>query len=131
MSNQADARRLPCAQCGALCCRYMATEIDRPEEDRDYDDIRWYLLHRDVSVFLDRRGSWFLRFATPCEALGEDGRCQCYADRPILCRRHGLPVGTCEFFREPHVVRFDTAEAFGRWLADRESQRAAPRRRRS
>lgn len=28
---------------------------------------------------------------TPCPLLDEDGRCQVYAHRPMLCRLHGLP----------------------------------------
>ena len=48
---------LPCAQCNALCCRYMAIKVDTPRTADDYDDVRWYLLHRDVRVLVDTDGT--------------------------------------------------------------------------
>jgi len=110
---------LPCERCGAQCCRYLATEIDAPRSNRDLDDIRWYLLHRDVSVFIDAEGAWFLAFDTPCRELDAAGRCRRYADRPQLCRAHGQEKGSCEFFRPLHTVRFTTVAEFELWLASR------------
>jgi Fe-S-cluster containining protein len=95
----------------------MAVEVDAPEDDRDIDDVRWYLLHRDVSVLVDREGAWFVAFHTPCEALGPDGRCTRYATRPVLCREHGRPPEACEYEAELFPLRFDTVEEFERWLA--------------
>lgn len=113
---KAPAAGPPCADCPALCCRYLATEIDPPRCKRDYDDIRWYLLHRAVSVFLDAEGAWFLAFESPCRELDEAGRCRCYTTRPRLCRAHGQAAGSCEFHGPLHRVRFSTAAEFEHWL---------------
>jgi Fe-S-cluster containining protein len=106
----------PCAACAALCCRYLATEIDPPRTKRDYDDVRWYLLHRGVSVFLDAAGSWFLAFDSPCLELDADGRCRRYAVRPRLCREHGRPPNACEHDGPLYSVRFATVTEFEHWL---------------
>ena len=117
------ARRLPvqCDRCDAMCCRYVATEIDRPTCKRDYDNIRWYLLHRNVYVFIDHDGGWFIEFETPCECLDADGRCARYTERPRICREHGDGAVDCELHGEtaPHVERFGSAEGFEAWLDER------------
>ncbi len=120
----------PCEGCGARCCRYLATEIDAPESRRDLDDIRWYLLHRDVSVFRDAEGRWYLAFASPCEALDESGRCRIYADRPQLCRDHGRTPGSCEASGPLYREQFRTVAEFEAWL-EAEGLDWRPRRRRA
>ena len=106
----------PCARCDALCCRYLATEIDAPLTKREVDDIRWYLLHRGVSVFIDAEDRWFLSFGSVGRELAENGRCRDYARRPRLCRDHGRQDGSCEAYGPLHRVRFDSPEDFEAWL---------------
>ena len=103
-----------CARCGGRCCRYVATEIDRPTCKRDYDNIRWYLLHKRVNVFVDHDGDWYIEFETPCEELDVTGRCGNYENRPRLCRHHGENGETCEFIsgESPYRIRFQTAADF-------------------
>lgn len=111
-----------CESCDAMCCRYVATEIDKPTCKRDYDHIRWYLQHRSVNVFIDHHNRWFLEFETPCEALNEDGRCGIYAERPDICRQHGVNDETvCEFHGDepPHKIKFQSAREFEQWLEKR------------
>lgn len=108
-----------CRKCGARCCRYMAMEIDEPENREDYDNIRWYLLHRGVSVFIDHDDKWHVEFEAECEALGDDQLCSMYESRPVLCRGHGDESGTCEFFDDPCQQRFETADQLTAYL-DRE-----------
>jgi len=114
---------LQCAKCEALCCRYLAMEIDKPTCKRDYDHIRWYLKHRDVHVFIDNHGDWLLQFDTPCDELDESYRCRSYERRPMICRSHGDDDLTeqCEFDSqdETHVKRFSTAEEFEAWLDEK------------
>jgi len=107
-----------CRECGARCCRYLATEIDRPTCKRDYDYIRWYLLHGNVHVFADHDGDWYLEMESRCEHLGPDGTCTNYDNRPRICRRYGADDQTCEFLSKdaPHKVRFSTATEFEAWL---------------
>ena len=74
----------PCHNCGD-CCRYIAIEIDNPTTGTDHDHIYWYLTHRDVSVYVDWEGDWFIEFGTVCEHLTEQITCGVYEDRPQLC----------------------------------------------
>jgi Fe-S-cluster containining protein len=107
-----------CHNCPAMCCRYVASEIDAPTSKREYDNIRWYLMHRDVFVFVDHEDDWYLEFETACENLGADNRCQRYEERPRICREHGDTDVDCEFHAgtEPHKIRFSTAAEFEAWL---------------
>ncbi|MFC1452731.1 YkgJ family cysteine cluster protein [Verrucomicrobiota bacterium] len=111
-----------CVECGAKCCRYVALQIDDPTCKRDYDNIRWYLMHKGVFVFVDHEGDWYIEFETDCSRLGSDGLCRRYEERPRICREHGggarLP---CESAAEaePHKVRFSEAVEFERYLDSR------------
>lgn len=112
---------LSCEACGAKCCRYVATQIDAPTCKRDYDFIRWYLLHQKVNVFIDHNGDWFLEFETPCEKLDDDNRCGGYEIRPEICRQHGVGDADCEFHgdTDPYRIRFQSPEALEDWLTRR------------
>ncbi len=83
-----------CEQCAAACCRYLAIPLDRPHSARDYDDIRWYLMHESVSVFVEE-GDWFIQFQTRCRNLRADNRCGVYESRPEICREY--EPGDCDY----------------------------------
>lgn len=87
-----------CEHCTAACCRYLAIEIDKPRSRRDYDDIRWYLMHEGISIFVEE-GSWFLQIETRCKNLGLDHRCQIYDVRPAICR--DFEPGECDYAAGP------------------------------
>ncbi|UCG46834.1 MAG: YkgJ family cysteine cluster protein [Phycisphaerales bacterium] len=79
-----------CDRCRGLCCRYFALEIDTPEDRGDYDDIRWYLCHKDITVFVED-GEWYLNIKNKCRHLSEkDNRCRIYEKRPKICRKYRL-----------------------------------------
>jgi len=101
-----------------MCCRYVATQIDVPTTKREYDNIRWYLKHKDVFVFKDDEGDWYVEFAASCVELASDGRCGDYENRPRVCRQHGHGKLECEFVseKEPHRRRFSTSAEFERYL---------------
>jgi len=107
---------LPCIECKAKCCRYVGVEIGRPTCKRDYDIIRWYLLHKNVTVHIDHDNDWFVEFQTVCEELQPDSGCRRYDKRPQICREHGWPVGSCEFFSNPHQHLFSTISEFESYL---------------
>ena len=115
MSSSVD-----CNSCAAMCCRYVATELDEPTTVHDYENIRWYLIHKHVHVFRDHNDDWFLEFETDCEAIGDDNRCTAYETRPAICREHGNDEIDCEFHGddEPHDIRFSNAADFEQWLDD-------------
>lgn len=113
-----------CRTCGARCCRYMATGIDTPTCKKDYDHIRWYLMHANIHVFLDHEGDWYLEVESPCEHLGPDGRCMNYKDRPRICRHYGDDRQTCEYLseEEPYEFRFSSARDYEAWLDKKKIQ---------
>jgi uncharacterized protein len=76
-----------CDQCAALCCRYFALPIDNPETKRDYDNIRWYLLHEKVVIFIESK-QWYIGILNRCKQLQNDNRCGIYATRPAICRSY-------------------------------------------
>ncbi len=114
--NPAQYTTLPCTECGAQCCRYVAIEIDAPKTKKQYDDVRWYLLHENIYVFIDHDGCWHIEFRTKCRALAANHQCTEYETRPQVCRDHGWPIGSCEFFDSPYKYRFHSVEEFERYL---------------
>lgn len=76
-----------CEHCTAACCRYLAIPLDKPTCARDYDDIRWYLMHEKLLVFVEE-GDWFIQFQTACKHIGADNRCSIYDIRPEICREY-------------------------------------------
>ena len=83
-----------CEHCAAACCRYVAIPLDKPRSARDYDDIRWYLMHEAISVFVED-GDWYIQFQTRCRNLGRDYRCMIYETRPHICRDY--EPGACDY----------------------------------
>ncbi|MFQ5415042.1 MAG: YkgJ family cysteine cluster protein [Phycisphaerae bacterium] len=83
-----------CEHCAAACCRYLALPIDKPTSRRDYDDIRWYLMHHGVSLFVED-GDWYIQFQTTCKNLGPDNLCGIYASRPEICSEY--EPGQCDY----------------------------------
>jgi Fe-S-cluster containining protein len=71
-----------------LCCRYFALPIETPEDKEDYDDIRWYLCHENITVFVED-GDWYINIDNKCRYLSEeDYKCQIYEKRPRICREY-------------------------------------------
>lgn len=83
-----------CQYCNARCCRYFALPIDKPETYKEFDFVRWYLLHEKTSVFIDD-GTWYLLVDNKCKNLGDDNRCLIYEQRPQICREYSNEK--CEF----------------------------------
>ena len=105
-----------CSYCTAKCCHYFALPIDTPEELRDFEYLRWYLLHDRASVFIDE-GTWYLMVHTTCKHLRDDHLCGIYETRPQICREYS--TDNCEYeedwtyekyFETPEQI-FEYAEA--------------------
>lgn len=77
-----------CEKCDGKCCKYVILEIDTPETKKDFEDIKWFVCHKNVNVFVDDEDNWNLEFLTPCEFLGEKNECKIYEGRPKICRRY-------------------------------------------
>ena len=86
--------KIQCDKCAGLCCRYFALPLDTPDDWDDYDDIRWYLCHEDISVFIEE-GDWYLNVKNKCTNLGDSNQCAIYDLRPKICR--GYKMDECDF----------------------------------
>jgi Fe-S-cluster containining protein len=132
---QDDPNAIPvhpnCGRCPAICCHYIASEIDAPTKPKDFDILRWYLMHPGVRVFVeDNTNSWFVQFMTRCRFLRPDNRCGIYETRPQICR--DLDPTQCEFALGPgDRFLFTNLEEFDRWLAERDRVRAAAKQKRT
>ncbi|MEY4567342.1 MAG: hypothetical protein RLY14_2312 [Planctomycetota bacterium] len=83
-----------CNYCTAKCCRYFALPIETPTEGKDFDYMRWYLLHDRASVFVED-DTWYLLVHTTCKHLQKDNRCGIYHTRPQICRDYS--TNNCEY----------------------------------
>ncbi len=100
-----------CEHCTAECCHYVALPLDQPETRRDFDDIRWYLMHQGVNVFVED-GDWYLQFRAVCHNLRPDFKCGIYETRPQICRVYkakecdymGGDYGYDHIFTEPDDI---------------------------
>ena len=89
------AKKVLCDKCTGLCCRYFALPIETPEDKEDYDDIRWYLCHENICVFVED-GDWYLNINNKCKYLSDkDHACMIYDKRPKICR--GYDIKECDF----------------------------------
>jgi uncharacterized protein len=117
-----------CDQCVALCCRYYAFEIDKPQARRDFDDLRWYLLHEDCLIFVED-GDWYIQVNRKCRELLPDNRCNIYENRPAICREyttkgcdwHADEYDYDQLFTEPEQIMAFAKE----YLARKRKRRAA------
>jgi uncharacterized protein len=83
-----------CSKCTALCCRYFALQIDTPKTAKQFDDIRWYLCHENVVVFIED-GDWYVGVLNKCKHLRDDNLCGIYETRPHICR--GYTTDNCDY----------------------------------
>ena len=60
--------RVLCEHCTAACCRYIAVPIDTPKNKRDFDDMRWYVIHENIAVFVED-GDWYIQIHNPCRNI--------------------------------------------------------------
>ncbi len=97
-----------CDYCTAKCCHYFAMPIDTPEDRRDFDFIRWFLLHDRATIFTDDE-DWYLLVHTTCKHLQPDFRCGIYETRPQICRDYS--TDNCEYDEDATYDRyFETPE---------------------
>jgi Fe-S-cluster containining protein len=105
-----------CLSC-ALCCSYIAVEIDGPVSVKAATQILWHLYHEHVSVYRDSDDEWVVQFETRCRHLQSDNKCAIYETRPHICREYSEE--SCEVNAEDEGTTFYTPEAFLAYLAGR------------
>lgn len=116
-----------CEHCTALCCKYIALPIEKPTDREDFDHIRWYLIHQDVSVFVED-GDWYIAFQSRCRHLQPDNRCGIYETRPQICRDY--TTDNCDYHSGDYgwELHFTCAEQLddyvrNRWRRERRGRR--------
>jgi Fe-S-cluster containining protein len=92
-----------CQFCSAKCCRYYSLPLEKPTTRKDFDYIRWFLLHGRSAVYIED-GSWYLLVYSDCEHLQPDNRCGIYDTRPQICREY--TTDKCEYDDDWTYERF-------------------------
>ena len=102
-----------CAYCTAKCCRYFAFPIDKPKSKKDFDYLRWFLLHGRVAIFVED-DTWYLMVFADCKHLQDDHRCGIYETRPQICRDY--TTDDCEYEDDALYDKyFETPEQIGEY----------------
>ena len=111
-------KKLTCDNCSD-CCKYIATQIDKPKDEHDYQNIIWFLHHQNVGVYIGWDNHWYLEFITKCKNLSPKGLCKIYAKRPQMCQDYKQSDCT-NFNDEPaEKIYFKTAEDFEKYLENK------------
>jgi len=77
-----------CKDCDGKCCNYITIQIDEPEDDIDFEELKWFLCHENILVYIDNDDDWCVEVRTNCKNLDENNACKIYATRPIVCLEH-------------------------------------------
>jgi uncharacterized protein len=133
--RKAKAKTGSCHRCSGLCCRYFALPIETPTNWKDFDDMRWYLAHENISIFVEK-GDWYLNVHNRCQYLAADHRCAIYETRPKICRTY--KTDDCDFTGDDYQyqMHFTSEEQltkymkikYGEKVLDRLKGRAKPKR---
>jgi len=116
-------------ECKGRCCRYITIQIPAPRDKIDIEEIRWFLAHRDISVYVASR-RWNVEVRNRCKYLNRRNLCDIYEKRPDICSLYD--VESCEYPRRAkHTVRFDTMEEFDAWRARKRRREQLRRKRRA
>ena len=108
----------PCKKCESKCCRYFGLQIDTPKTKDEFENIRWFLAHKGVTVFIEKN-KWYLELNSKCSYLGEDHRCKTYATRPRICREHSPTTCETALDKYGHDHIFKSMPEFDKYLAKR------------
>ncbi|MDX1959742.1 MAG: YkgJ family cysteine cluster protein [Leptospiraceae bacterium] len=109
-----------CCKCTG-CCRYVSVVIQKPRSKANIDLYKWYLLHKNVQIYIDHEGDWNLLFITPCSELQKDGTCGVYETRPDICRDYSPK--SCSRTGKDHTHLFKTPAAFLEYLEEEKQKR--------
>ena len=82
-----------CDKCDGECCKNIAIQIENPETKEDFEDLKWYLYHEGLIVYIDNEDDWLVQIPIKCKFL-EKGKCMIYDKRPPICKNS--EVSNCE-----------------------------------
>jgi len=109
-----------CVMCGK-CCSYVAIQLDDPEDQDDIENIKWYLAHKNVRVYIDDELDWYVQFLTRCEYLNDDNQCIFYLtgqekERPAICQNHSSTECEMSGLEEDEEFSFENMDDFNEFL---------------
>ena len=118
--NEDELNKKLCGRC-TKCCEYVNIPLDMPTTEEEFDNVLWYILHKNVYVWISKKNKWFVRFNTPCKPL-KKGRCKEYSTRPMLCREYDQKK--CENYKIQKELKcaFHTKEEFLSYLKKRRKE---------
>ncbi len=111
-----------CKTCESKCCRYFGLQLDTPRSKEEFENLRWFLAHKGVTVFVEKK-KWYLQMDNKCRFLQESNQCGIYDKRPLICREHS--PGTCEnaMGNFDHEYTFKSLKEIDAYLAKRFSRK--------
>lgn len=100
---------MKCKQC-TTCCRHVAIQIDKPKSKKDFKEIIWYIMHKDVQVFVCHENDWYIEFKADCKALNNKGNCSIYTQRPDICKEYSAEDCECNGDGSPYRILFTSKQ---------------------
>jgi len=91
-----------CEGCDAICCRYITVPLEVPETLDDFENIKWYVAHKNIEVNVEEDGLWYIKFFTDCEHIDKNNLCKIYKNRPKVCREH--KTKSCEKYNKENFL---------------------------
>lgn len=104
---------ITCDECGGDCCKRIAIQIEKPKTRDDIEDLKWYLYHDRLAVYIDNEGDWLVQVPVKCKHL-INGKCSIYSGRPPVCRK--AKVSECQRNVKETVKVFRTPEDVDTYL---------------
>jgi uncharacterized protein len=103
-----------CDNCNAECCRYVVIEWAKPKTQADIEELKWFICHENINIFIDEEDSLNVEFVTPCKYL-KDNKCSIYKKRPLVCKEYSSKE--CTFHNEyKEKISFSTPEEIERYF---------------
>lgn len=121
-------------------CKHISIEIDAPQTEEEFQNIRGHLLHKNIGISIveseneevdedndenELEERWFLEVLTPCKKLDSHEKCSIYDSRPPICKQEDEE--TCEESDEneeneeknDEITYFTDADMFWNWVLER------------
>lgn len=105
-----------CEECEGECCKKLAFHVEARLKKEDFEDLKWYLYHEGVIVYIDNEGDWMVQVPIKCTKLDKNGRCTIYDKRPPICRKS--EVEDCEKNTNEMAVVFKTAKDLEKYMKE-------------
>lgn len=104
--------KVPDAGCKGLCQEHCTSIVGGKREAQRMTEAGFPIPTSHLATQREAGATLRLKHGLPCAALDDDGRCQAYRVRPLICRLWGAAEGLpCEHGCVPEGGRLSDAEA--------------------